>query len=323
MVISADRKGTLDQPTLNLLKEVKSEVPIVQINSFSGYEFDEKLYELDQWILADFLEYGANSPRQNCTHLWGVNSHLFSQANTEEWVKFDKFVKDRKPLVYFKRELQKKDVGGSVFPIDFPAFFSTPPVQSKAEFESRPIQAILIWGHSHESRRATHGNIFLNSTKKGYGVIDSFYHFERGLSEYKNVWATIQTPHYARLPMQDVLFVQGHSKISLSLRGAGDKCFRMCEAPLNSIMLMEEDGLAYAHPWVHGENCIKVPYTEDFEEIRGVKNSWRIIEAVESALERDDLYSIYLKGVENCGRYRVDRYCKEYLEPIIKQQWGQ
>lgn len=320
MVISADRKGTLDQPTLNLLKEVKSEVPIVQINSFSGYEFDEKLYELDQWVLADFLELGANDWNRQETLVWGYNSKKFPKAQAVEWQKFDKFVQDKPPILTLKREFLAKDsLWRNIYPIDFPCFHSPQPVQTKEEFDARKIEVFNFWGHSHESRRALQGNIFINSTKSGYGVADNFYHIEQAIKEYKRLWVTIQVPHYARIPMEQVIFINGNSKLSVSLPGAGAKCFRMAESPINSIMVMQEDKMQYAYPWIHGYNCIKIPLSDDPEEIRGLKNQWQAIETIEAALQRNDLYDIYLRGVENCNKYMVDNYVKNYLEPLIKQ----
>ena len=319
MVISSDKKGTLDAPTYNLLKEVKSGISIVQMNGFNDYEFNPDLYKLDKWVLADFSELGANSYDRSETLIFGKNAAKFKNTDTDQWRLFDKFVTEMPPVLQFKREVLLGDIGGNIYPIDFPCYLPKYPVQSRDEFNARKINTFFYWGHSHESRRALHGNIFVNSIKKDYGVIDNFYHIEQGLKEYKRVWVTIQVPHYARLPMEQVMYINGHSKLSVSLPGAGAKCFRMAEVCANSVMVMQEDKMGYAFPWVHGENCIKIPLGDDFEEIRGLKNQWQAIETIEAALERNDLYEIYLKGVENCDRYRTIRYCREYIEPIISK----
>jgi len=319
MVISACKSGRLDHPTLNLLKEVKIDVPIVQINQFSDYEFNEDLYNLDKWVLADFLELGANDWTMENSLIWGRNSELFFKARTEEWGKFEQFVKDNPPAIIFKRELLKKDFKDNIYPIEFPCFHAKPPVNNKVEFDERSISVVNFWGHSHELRRVTHGNIFLNSAKRGYGVVDNFYHFQQAIKEYREIWSTIQVPHYARIDMKDLLAIQGHSKLSLSLYGAGTKCFRNSEASINSIMVMMDDNIAWSYDWIHGVNCIKIPFSSDHEEIRGMKNQWKVIDTIEAALSRNDLYEIYLNGVENCDRYRVPRYVSEYLEPIIKK----
>jgi len=147
MVVSAHRNGYLDQPTFNLLKEVSSEVPIVQINAFSDYEFNEELYKLGQWVLADFLELGANDWGRQETLVFGYNSHKFKKAQTEEWQKFDKFVRDKPPILTLKREFLSKDgLWYNIYPIDFPCFHSPQPIQTKEEFEARKIEVFHFWG---------------------------------------------------------------------------------------------------------------------------------------------------------------------------------
>jgi hypothetical protein len=319
MIISPDAKGKMDAPVYNILTEVSSPIPIIPITAFSDFIFDEKLYDLKEWVLADYMELGANDWDRKETLLWGVNSQKFNKAQSEEWVKFERFVQKRPPKVYFKRELLLKDMGGNVYPIDFAAFSKLEEVQTKEQFYARPISILNIWGHSHELRRATHGNFFLNSTNKGYGVVDNFYHFERAIKEYSNIWATICVPHYARLPMNEVFNVQGQSKLSISLPGAGCKCFRHSEASVNSVMVMEDAGLAWSYDWKDGVNCIMFPGGKDMEEIKGLKNSWRVIDAIETALENPNLYEIYLKGIENCRKYYLPEYAKNYIEPIIKK----
>lgn len=320
MIISANKNGQLDAPTYNLLKEISIEIPIVQLNTFSGYEFDEKLYNLKGWVLADFLELGANDWDRKETLLWGKNSELFSKANTEEWQKFDKFVTDNPPLLTFKRELLKKDFKNNVYPIEFACHNIIPPVQSKSEFLKRPIEMFHYWGHSNEARRMFHGNVFVNSTKSGYGVADNFYHIETAIKEYNRLWVTIQTPHYSRLPIEQVLFVNGHSKLSVSFPGAGVKCFRSTgESPVNSALVMQEDNLAWTYEWKDKENCFKIPIGETMDDIRGLTNQWAAIETIEAALQNPNLYDIYCETVATCKKYHIADYVKNYLEPTIQQ----
>jgi hypothetical protein len=113
-------------------------------------------------------------------------------------------------------------------------------------------------------------------------------------------------PHFARLPIEQLLYFNGDAKLSLSLPGAGRKCFRHAEAPINSVMVMQKDDIAWTYPWVHTENCYK--FWED-----------DVIETIEDALKRDDLYDVYLAGLENNDKYRMGRYASEYLEPTIKK----
>ncbi len=322
MIISPYKDGFVDAPVMNILQGVDTDIPIVFVTKFSDFVFNEKLYELDKWVLADFGEMGANDWDRKDTLLWGRNSQNFRKAQTDEWRKFDEFVRTKPPLVYFKRELLQKDFKDNVYPIEFPSFNESIPTETKNQFNARPISVFHAWGWSHESRRVLHGNIFVNASHKGHCIIDNFYHFERGIPEYKNykqLWATINVPHFARIALDQLLYINGQSKLSVSLPGAGCKCFRNSESPINSVMLMEDDNLAWSYEWVNGLNCIKFPSSIDLDEIRGLKNQWKIIEAIEAALENPNLYDIYLNGVANCEKYRLDNYIKSYIEPIIKR----
>ena len=104
MIISADAADRIDTPIYNILEGVKSEIPLIPMTFIDGYKFNERLYELKKWVLADFGEYGANTWRMTETHLWGVNSELFPQSNKEEYLKFDKFVRDSQPCVLPHRD---------------------------------------------------------------------------------------------------------------------------------------------------------------------------------------------------------------------------
>jgi hypothetical protein len=320
MIISPYKNGFCDQPVFNITSQIKTDTPIIQLTQFTDFIFDEKWYELDKYILADFLELGANGWNQEETLLFGVNGEKFTKSQTEDWLKFNQFVKDKNPVIYFKRELLNKDKADNIYPIEFPALFQTPPVQSKEEFDSRELELFFNWGYSHELRRATHGLIFLHATTSNIEVVDSFQNIEQTLKErngHSRTWATIFTPHFSRVDIQTVYYFQSKSKLSLSLYGAGTKCFRNLEAPLNSIMVMQDDDISWGYDWIDGFNCIKIPKAKTFEEIRGLENQYRAIETIEQALKRDDLYEIYKNGIATCDKYRIDNYVNNYLQPLI------
>jgi hypothetical protein len=66
-------------------------------------------------------------------------------------------------------------------------------------------------------------------------------------------------------------------------------------------MLMNNDELAWHQKdWVHNENCIKCDEGEE-------------IQAAIEALNNPNLYDIYRNGVETVDKFRVERYCKEYI----------
>jgi len=310
----------VDHPVYNILKEIKTDIPIIMLTKFSDFVFDEKFYDLKEYILADYLEMGANDYDRKETLLWGKNSHLFKKAQTEEWQKFDKFVQEHPAKIIFKRELLSKDKGGNVHPIEFTCNYTIPPIVSKKEFYKRPLSVFFYWGWSNEGRRSLHGNFFINATTKGITVIDNFYHLEEGMKDYaegKQIWVTVCVPHFARLPMENVLYINGQSKLSVSLAGAGAKCFRMGESSINSAMVMQDDKMAYSYEWIDGVNCFKIPLGDTLDEIRGVKNQWAAIETIEAALDNKNLYDVYCGSVENCKNYFLPTYVTNYLQPLI------
>lgn len=301
VIISPDKNGIVDQVVVTILDQIDTDIPLVPITRTENFQFNPELLKLDRYILSDYVEYGWNWDRKQ-THVFGVNTDQFSDRFPgDQWKLFDDFVRNKKPFLYFKREMLE-GCSENVHPIDWPCFNEIPQLDTHY---NRPVEVFFTWGHSNEARRRLHGEIFVNSTKKGYGVIDNPYNVERGMEEYHRKWVTLQIPHYTRLPMSQILFMQGHSKLSVSLPGAGLKCFRSCEASINSVMVMWEDGMKYSYDWVHGVNCIKANPGEE-------------IEAIEAALQRVDLYDIYKNGVENVKKYYLPTYCKNYIEPIIK-----
>lgn len=102
MIISPYKDNFIDAPVYNILKEIKTDIPIIMLTKFSDFVFDEKWYDLDKYILCDFLENGANSYDLSKTLLFGKDVDGFKQVQTEDWQKFHQFVKDRQPIVYFK-----------------------------------------------------------------------------------------------------------------------------------------------------------------------------------------------------------------------------
>lgn len=312
MIVSPDKKGNIDGVVYSIIKDINSSIPLVPITILSDYEFNPELNKLDKYILFDFCEYGWDWDRKE-THIFGANTNKFKDKfNGNEWHKFDEFVKNNPAIIYFKRELLIKDyldsfLHDAIEPIEFPCFQPSYPIVTKEEFDKRPIEVFFSWGHSHEARRILHGEIFINAAKKGYGVVDNFTHFNESIRDYEKVWASIYSPYFARIDMPTLLNIQGQSKLSVSLPGAGVKCFRNAESPINSVMVMQEDDLVWSYDWIDGVNCIKIP-----------KNG-NAIETIEQALQRDDLYDIYVEGVKTCEKYMLNNYVKNYIEKTIEK----
>jgi len=307
MIVSPDANNEMDGSVLRIAREINSPYPIVPITRIEGFKFNPDLLTIDKYILLDYSELWWNTENTE-SHLFGKNTSDYPEIfKGEDWKRFDDFVRDNPPLVYFKRELLKQDVTENIVPIDYPCWTNPYPVQTKEEFDARPINVFNFWGRSHEVRVKLHGDIWINSSRNGASICDNPYFLNSFLAEEKNPnkWVTLSIAHYSRQPIEAILGINGASKLSVSMRGAGRKCFRHAESPTNSVMIMEWSDLAWAYDWEHGFNCIKM--------IR--EPIWEI----EDALTRSDLHEIYLNGMETIDKYRTPRYIAEYVLPIINK----
>lgn len=319
MIITADANGRTDGTAHRFVQGIKSKLPIVLVSRCNDFVFNPALNGVKDYILICFTEYNWDWDRR-ITHQWGVNTNEFIELfQGIEWEKFDDFVCKNSPKLIFKRELLKKDKSDLLFPIEYPNWVSKQPTQSKQEFDKRLIDVFFYWGHSHECRIQLHGNIWLNSSVSGYSVCDNLYYFENFMKEEKGrKWVTFNMPHYGRTDIKNLMMINANAKLSVSLPGAGIKCFRSTgESPVNSVMVCQEDPLAWTFDWVDGYNCIKVPNDNSIESIKGVGKSPEI-PVLEKSLKRDDLYDIYLNGVETADKYYYPNYIS-HLEQIINR----
>lgn len=309
MVILANKTGETDGSLHNMLLNVKSDMPIVLVSRPNHFEFNEQLLTLDRYCLVDCCEYGWDVEFEN-THIFGRNTNEFAKYFIgEEWERFDKFIAEKPPCLYLKRELLAKDVADNPYPIkpiEYAGWFEPPPIVSREEFEARPIQVFFSWGYSSEYRRQLHGKIWTEAHKYGYMVCDNLYYLNGFLQHEENPkkWVTTNVPHFNRHPMNEVLGVNGMAKISISHWGAGKKCFRNCEASLNAVMALPFDNYAWTFDWVHGGNCIKFYLENTVEQL--VNHGCA------------DLYEVYKNGVETCRKYYLPNYCR-HLEKLINE----
>ncbi len=291
-----------------LVQRINSPIPIVLASRVQNYKFNEKLLELQgkDYCLIDYFELGWDWKRE-FGHHWGVNSDKFDFLQGEEWGKLDNFIKNNPPKVSFIRELLLSDVKDNVHPIQYPCFIEPIPIQTYEEFNNRPFEVFFNFGISNEYRKELHGNIWRSSGLYGYSVLDSFYNTQLFLQNESNSkkWASIHTAHYVRQPMEYIMQFNGLSKISISLPGAGVSCFRTAESPVNSTMLMQKDTLAWSIKW-DDSNCLLADAGYEIEK------------AIAALQFPKKLYETYKAGVENVDKYRIERYCKEYIEPLIK-----
>jgi len=310
MIISPCKSGRIDPVWNDLFKNVNTDIPIVIVTKHDDYVFNDELLKLDKWILVCGVEYGWDYPFEN----FGVGTHIWGESNLEtfgfkgqEWENFNQFVFENKPALVFKRELIKNGyMPSNYYPINYPCWYEIPEIQSKEEFDLRPIKANFIWGLSHEYRKTLHAEIWQRSGEFGYVVCDNISNIVPFIQkeDNPNKWVTVNTPWYARHDMNIITSVNTLSKISISIAGAGRHCFRHSESPMASVMFLWDDGIKYSYPWVNNVNCIMSKKGDELNTI--IK-----------ALDNHNLYEIYKAGVENCRKYHIDTYSKEYIGKII------
>lgn len=327
-IVSPDKQGRIDPPINrillnfpNLTTQEEADILLIPITKLDNFEFNRELFRNSKpYIIFDYCEYGWDWDRKE-THLFGKNTLDFewfcNPDQISQWMMLDTFINIVHPLAYFKRELLKKEEQENVFPIDYPCYFDKPITQTVEEFNDRPISVFNYWGRSHEARLIYHGEVWKNAARKGYAVCDNIYQFNKfmELEANPNKWVTLHQPWYDRVDLSEIMIINGMSKLSLSMWGAGVKCFRSTgEAPVNSVVVMPEDELAWSYDWIDNDNCIKF-FTSD---IKGIDEEFPVIQKMEYALQRLDLYNIYINGLETVDKYRIDRYINEYIIPKIE-----
>lgn len=336
-IFSADANGIIDSIVRDILRHFpttknydEADVVLIPMTRIVGYKFNHGLEKLNKpWVLVDFCEYGANDWDRKQTHMFGLNTYDYVHfQDNPEWHKFDDWFLSNRPKVVFKRELLEKDMfvrepgSTSIYPVEYTCRIEPIPVETREQFNARPIETFHYWGRSHESRPRLHAETFLRSGEFNYEVVDSIANFSGCFRDIppggRKVWGTMLVPHFARIDLNQVLGWNIKSKLGVSLPGAGVVCFRHAEVSAVSVMVMQEDTLAWAFPWIHGVNCIKVPIGDDMDSICGGK-SCPEFPALIDALKRDDLYDIYSKGLKNIDHYRTQKYIDSYMIPIIQK----
>jgi len=305
MILSAD-KNCYDATVMQIFKDVQTPIPIVLITRIDNYEFNPALLDLKEYVLADYCEYEWDKSDFDDTHIFGKNTQNFLyRFPGEQWQIFDNWISRNPPKVYFKRELLKKDATDKIVPSTYPSFQSTYEIQTKEQFDSRPIDVFHYFGRSHEGRMQFHGDAWFYTMKNDIDFVDNLFYLN-GFLNHKNkpIWVDVHIPHFSRHSINEILAINGNSKLSLSMPGCGKVCFRHAEASVNSIMVMENNEITFPFEWIDGYNCIKY----DGDPLP------KIIES----LKREDLYDIYVKGQENIDKYRIDSYTR-YIEETIQK----
>lgn len=286
----------------NVATQHHADVVIVPVVYQPNFTFSQELESLKKPIvLLDYTEYGWDwSGTENV--LGRGNTTSYGHLNQKGYQELDEWASRTKFLVHFKRELLRKDVTENLIPCDFTCYLPKEPVQTKEEFNARPIEVMHQWGYSHDLRRKLHGEIFAKAQEFGYNVID---HPEDKIEG--RTWATFHTPYYRRWPQSQVQDWCRKSKITVSLPGAGVKCFRSAEAPNASVMALPNDDLAWSYEWTHGLNCIR---------LLGWDRAWNMFYYQDTPA----LYEIYVNSQETIDLYRSENYVNNYLIQNIKDR---
>lgn len=361
---SGDKKGKLDgsvQDHLFRTSEKTSledcELIFLVITHFDDYQPDYELFERiaasgKKIVVVDYLEYGWD--KLETDHIFGINTEDFINLFAcKEYIHLDAFLKANidKVLIYFKRELplnSKVKAPFKILPIDYTGILrilpkSIPEIpfseydkpQSFEEFNSRPIDILMIYGRSNPSREKLHGEIMKQAHENGWNIITNFSSLqhkelsENGKIKQKNLVVLLYQQHFERLPMAACLKLQQNAKITVSLNGCGRKCFRHAEASYNSVMALQENGLQWAFPWIgvpfidlpkheliKDNNCIELPNIKESPLLNTVDSTVVLNGFLKTP---EALYKIYLNGIAHWEKYETKYYTENYFFKNIKE----
>ena len=312
MIIPSHSGYGMDGSVMKICAHINTEKIVVPVSRVENFVFNTELLQYKEAVIIDYIEYSWDwDLTKSGTHFFGKNTKLFPIfKGNDEWRKFDDWVGGLEKVTYLKRELLKRDVAPGIHPIDYPCWVIPPEPDTEEQFYNRPINAFFFWGRSHEARVQLHGNIWRGASEYGYSVCDNIHYIQAFLDEEKgDKWVTLNIPHYKRVDISTILTINGMSKISIAMPGAGMKTFRGTgESPTNSVVFMKEDELAYSYPWDDFVNCLKFrTHGSELANIQFALNGF----------DDGQLYQIYLNGVQNCRKYQIENYVKDYLLPII------
>lgn len=303
------------------------DVVILPITYQDNYVFDHELMEVveasgKKLVVVDFVEYGWDVPYPS--HIFGVNTDKWeSKFRNLDYFKLDEFLyrNGSRVVLYFKRELVEGGMFGAPFkilPAEYPGVVTLPnnPTDTFEEFNNRPIDVIMTWGLSNPSRPILHGEFVKQSALNGQHLVSNIEHVtvchKRG---DKRMVVMAHIPDFARIS-NDILFrLQAMSKISISMNGAGFKCFRHAESSYNAVMAFQENNLEWSYPWDDGINSIELPNREEGVLIDEYKSYEKIMQYLNSPHQ---LYSMYLEGIHNWKNYEINKYSSDYILKEVK-----
>jgi hypothetical protein len=301
-VISCDARG-MNDPTVNhqIVRHLdtvpvsQADVVIAFLSFREDYEISGELMKLRKpWVLIDFVEDDRKWNGEE--NRLGFERPYFRKRETADWVVLNHLVEERPPILTFKRELMWSRVSERCVPIDYLAEQKIPKVQTRAQYEHRQFQVFFTWGLSNPQRPRLHAKMFDAYARHELEVFDAP---ENVWDTYlPQQWVSIYAPWWARLPMKQVMEMQQNAKISVSLPGAGKKCFRCAEAPVGCLPAFGDFPIARAYPWDASNSVV---LTKDKE-----------IECLKEALATD-LYERYVLAQENIRRYEPKTYVRDHI----------
>lgn len=223
--------------------------------------------------------------------------------------------------LYFKREFNSQHYATVPYMV-VPTDFTTPDyggnlsmIQTRQEFEARPIDIFFFYGYSSPDRPLLHAELLRKHFSKVCTALEDIDH--RVNASNKNLVALLFIPHFRRYPISQILSYQRQSKLSVCLRGAAWKCFRHAESPYNSVMAMQDCPVQFAFPWTD-KNCVVLPN----QTRRDPQYCWLDVPSAASKMGAalgTDLYPVYQAGAENARRYFTPNYIREHWIPHMRK----
>jgi len=123
--------------------------------------------------------------------------------HASQYKELSEWLAKNKPKAYFKLNL--RGTHPNTYPIDWYNAYIWGAVDSKVEFDSRPIDVLFIYGQSHPMRAQFHGLMMQKAFDLGWTIITHPDHIEHEIGP-KIMF--LHQPWWDRLPAERV-FVQG------------------------------------------------------------------------------------------------------------------
>lgn len=252
-----------------------------------------------------------------------------SMHDSNEYIQLQRAVPALKLKAYFKRELLtgfQSPLSCPLYPLDWTIpNWPDPPIDTREQYEARPIDLLMSWGYSSESRPRLYGELMRKAGKFAAHFALTDEDVDRSLEDKRQrIFALLFAPYYRRIHIDRILRWQQQCKLSISLRGCGLKCFRCAEASYNSLLVQQTPWVVqWSFSWVGGcerePNCLGLPNTPE-GEIDGDASMDMLYAWLR--VNQGSLYDIYLRCIENGKNYRMDNYSNGYLLPRLRKALG-